>query len=110
VHDVAAAELQITLPPVTLHASTNVPEPLLYGLISKYTGWVLLWLFVHVWVRVSGSSVYATCVVPGHEPPHRVKCLLSKLLLVMPMVSLSPGRSTIPKTAFLDGLPAVVPV
>jgi hypothetical protein len=110
-HGLDALALAAALPTVTLHSSTNVPGPLLpCGPISKYTGSALLWLFVHVWTRVSGSSVFATSVVPGQEPPHRVVCLLSKLLLVMPMVSLAPGASEIPNTALLDGLPTVVPV
>jgi hypothetical protein len=36
-HALHAGSALVT-PPVMLHASTNAPEPLLYGLISKYTG------------------------------------------------------------------------
>ena len=82
---------QLALP----HDSVNVPDLLLlYASTMKYARCVLPWLFVHACWLVSGSSVHATRVAPGQLPPHRVSCLLSKLLLVWLIVKVLPGGTS----------------
>ena len=49
---------------------------------------------------MSGSSVHmlVTSVSPGHAPPHRVSCSLSKSLDVCWMVKVSPGGTSAKNT------------